>query len=99
MALVCLYALVYDYREEAVLDTFLSGESILGSPNVARSQLVGDVLFLDSEHLGKFNVFLQFHCPIEELESLQLHNQDVWELFYPLLMISTHNLPIVLVIG
>ena len=72
------------------MDTFLASESILGSPNVTRTELGGDVPFLDSEHLWKFNVFLQFHCPIEELEALQLHNQDVWELLYPLLMIGTY---------
>ena len=98
MALGCLHALVYYYREEAVSGTFLAGEGILGSPDVARAKLAGDVPLLYGEYLGEFNVLLQLHGPVKELEALQLRDQDVRELLYPLLVIGPHHPPIVLVI-
>lgn len=98
MPLGCLHPLVYYDREEAVSGTFLAGEGVLGSPDVARAELAGYVPLLDGEDLGEFDVLLQLHGPVKELEAFQLHYQDVRELFYPLLVIGPHHPPIVLVI-
>jgi len=98
MSFCSLYTLVDDYWKEAVLDTLLSGQSISGSTGVTSFELIWYVPLLNVKYLREFDVLLQLHRPIEELETLKLDNQDVWKLLYLLLVVSSYYFPLILIV-